>query len=180
MPTKHRDRHGDCRAGHENQNTSRIGAALCIDVCLEDNRHHNRDGHKDHHQWACCTCPLGCHPVAWEVPWDDVEKPRHRACTRKPQNRNRRDVVKRPEALAIKLIRQIRKRTAIGGFMRLECLRRNQHCCHKAAGNEVNAHHQRRPNEQLLCAANTPRRHFLGVAFIARNKRHHSNARLEP
>ena len=180
MPTEHRNGHGHRCTCHEHQNAGSVSAALGIDVCLEDNCHHNRDGHKDHHEWACCTGPLGCHPVAWEVARDDVQQTSHRAGAGKPQNRNRRDVVKGPKALAIKLIRKIGKCTAIGGFVRLECLRWNQHCCDEAARDQVDAHHKRRTDQQLFRTSHPAGGHFLCVILIARNKRHHSNTRLEP
>ena len=131
---------GDGSRGHQHQHAGGVGAALGVDVGIEDPGDEERGAGQDEHQRADGAGPLRRHAVAGQVAGDQVEharpSPRRRRTTGSGWSRRRRRCRRRrPGTGAPGRPAPGRWRAAV-----LELLRRDQQRRHQARGDEVDAH----------------------------------------
>ena len=84
-------RHGDRRGRHQHQHAGGVGAALRVDVRVEDPGDQEGDGGEHQHQRPDRLRPFRCHAVPGEVAGHQVEQPGHRGGAGEPQDGDRRE-----------------------------------------------------------------------------------------
>ncbi len=174
-----RERHRDRRRGHQDEDAGRVGATLCLDVGVEDDRDDESDEGEEHDERTGGPRPLGRHAVARQVTRHEVEEPGHRRRAGKPENGDRAQVVGRAERLAEVLVGEKRQRPAPRLPAFFELVRRNEQRGHERAADEQHRHDERRRAEQLAGVADPALRRLGIVAGIALDERHHRDAGLE-
>ncbi len=150
--------HGDGGGGDEHQDARRVGAALGVDVGVEDPRHRERDAGEHQDQGTHGGRPLRGHAVAREVAREEVEHAGHRGRAGEPQDRDRGDVVHGPEAVPEVAVREVGQGAAGCGPAVLERRLGDQPRGDQAARDQVEAHDDRRRREQLLWCCGSGRR----------------------
>ena len=113
-------RHGHRGRGDEHQHAGRVGAALRVDVRVEQPGDQEGDGREDEDQRAYRAGPVRRHPVPGQVARHQVEQAGHRRRAGEPEDRDRRDVVGGAERGAEVLVGQVGQRPAVGGAAWLE------------------------------------------------------------
>ena len=173
-----RDR--DRRRRHQHEDAGGVGAALRIDVGLEEDRHDERDAGEDQHERPHRLRPLRRHAVARQVARHEVEQAGHRRRAGEPQDGDRAEVVERAEHLAEVLVRQVGERAPVGRPAAARSAPAGiRSVGDDAAAHEQHAHDERRRQQQPLRPADAAVRRRLGVAGVALHERHHRDAGLE-
>ena len=84
--SRRRQGHGDRGRGDQHQHAGGVGAALGVDVGVEDHGDHEGDRGEDEHQRPGGARPVGGHAVAGQVAGHEVEQPGHRRGAGEPED----------------------------------------------------------------------------------------------
>ena len=172
-------RHGNRGGGHQHQDAGGVGAALGVDVGVEQPGDQEPDEREHQHQRTHGPCPPGRHAVPGQVPGNEVEQPGHRGSAGEPENGDGAQVIDGAEAVPEVFVGQESQGAAVGRAAGLEVLRRDQDHRGEAGRNEEGAHDDGGGCQQPPGTLDPAYRLLFGVTRASLNLRHHGHAGLE-
>src|SRR5947209_5119722 len=107
------DGNRDGSGSNQDQDTSRVGAPLRIDISVKEPGDYERDGDKDEHERTIGARPLRRHAEAWEIARDEVQQAGHGGCAGEGKDEDGADVVYGTEGVAEILMSEVSERAAV-------------------------------------------------------------------
>ncbi|MCY1224670.1 hypothetical protein D9M72_368380 [compost metagenome] len=171
------DRHRS--RGHQHQDAGGVGAALGVDVGVEEPGDQESDRSEHEHQRPHRPRPPRGHTVAGQVPRDQVQQARHRGGAGEPENGDGAHVIHGPETRAEVLVGQKRQGAAVGLASGLEFLLRDQDHGREAGGDQESTHDDGRGGQEPSGPLDPADRPIFGIPGPALDLRHHGHPGLE-